>query len=240
MTAQKHPFRFAGLVVVAVTMCLLVVLSHQLFRINKIVCTLEDGRQCPNNLQRQLDNMIGTAVFFTKYEALLVAEPFASEPYTLVSHNKILPDTLSVVFRPEPLLYGLKLDNGNTYYVGEKGSLMNISGNPDTNSIHATGPEEQFLTDHNTINPHFHSLFATTLSALAKHQFELSEISWQSPTEIKLKLRNAPDAIMDESNPALAVEKLALLLNSKNLEELEGQISVIDLRFEMPVLRTGQ
>ncbi len=240
MTAQTKPLKFVALIAVSVAFVTAGILAHQLFRTSHINCTLITGEPCPENLSTLLSNLDGTSLFFTKFESVLAGEPYSKEPYTLSSLSKNLPSTLNLTFKQEPLLYGLRFSDGATELIGKEGTVIRLDNLPEIAMVEIEAQRQDFFESEDRIIPYYHNVFAGLINSLYKYELIFQNITWKNNYEIRVDLVGHPTAITSENDPIGDMEKLKLLIPSPPYNSVEEEIVEIDLRFDMPVLRTRE
>lgn len=212
-----------------------------LFTIESVNCHLETKGNCGNELASFLDQaLLQQSLFFTDFEAILTNEPFTSLPYTFISYQKSLPDNIQVTFAEESLQYFLQTADGQKFAVGTEGSVVNLAKNESNLPEIQINKSAEDLLSSKKLSPEIHGAIAALLNSLHKQNLSFQDIKWHSTNEIEFFLTTGQKIILDAENPSQAIEKLKLILDSTEIEVIEKPIEAIDLRFEMPVLRTSE
>lgn len=215
--------------------------SLKFFTLNSVSCYLEDKDSCGQDLTTTLDKtLLQQSLFFTDFETVLTSEPLASLPYTLVSYQKKLPNQIQVTFVEETLQYFLRTTDGQRLAVGTEGSIVNLAQNDGQLPEIQINKTHEELSANKKLNPEIHNALAALLNSLYKYQLSFQNIEWNSANEIEFSLKTGQKVILAAENPQHSIEKLQLILDSAEIKTIEEPINEIDLRFEMPVLRTSK
>ena len=206
-------------------------------RVSHIECKLTQNN-CTSELQDRVNILKGTSFFFGNYEKKLEQNNFSESIYILESVKKKFPNTLVITLKQEQVAYSLLL-NEETKYIGESGLLL-PSQEKDKKTVQFDWKNEKAVITDNQIIPEYHQKFLSVAQTFKEKSIENVHFIWNSDQEILLELPNQPLFIFDRDTIETQVKKVDTIISAKELEEIAEPILEIDMRFNLPVLRTSR
>ena len=206
-------------------------------RVLHIECKLTQYN-CTPELQEKVNILKSTSFFFGNYEKKLEQNNFSKSIYILESVKKKFPNTLVITLKQEQVAYSLLL-NEETKYIGESGLLL-PSQEEDKKNVRFDWKNEKSLVIDNQIIPEYHQKFLSVAQTVNQKSIENVHFVWNSDQEILLELPNQPLFIFDSDTIETQVKKVDTIISAKELEVIAEPILEIDMRFNLPVLRTSR
>lgn len=209
------------------------------FPISHIECQYvadgNDNLSCPGEVVSHLDQLKHRSLFFTDFTSSLA--DLQLEQYSLQVTHKTLPGTLTVAVEPAPPLYLLASTQQPEVYT------INTAGFATTHVSDLPLPEiklmaQGILLTETQLDQELHHQLQAIISGIAQLQLEVQLVRYYSPDYIEVQLPDFPPAIVDQASLSQALPKLAVLKNRLDLNSIDTGIKEIDLRFDLPVLRT--
>ncbi len=211
---------------------------QQFFQVSQVACVL-DGRSCPENLTTYTTNFHGLPIFGYDYTTVLETTPFPL-PILLTQVKKELPNKLHLEFSMQPLAYQLTTPE-RKLTISEAGRVFEESNLAAPIEVAVIPPLEQILASETQVQTNVHDCIKNLAKALTVHNLLQSKVSWVDKDTITLIMNGEQQtAILDCTNPAVAVRKLAVIVSSPEYQEKKATIKEIDVRFDLPVLRIQQ
>lgn len=198
-----------------------------LFKINTINCTISQ-KNCSPEIYKKLEIFKGKSIFFVDFDKELSADNSNFETILLENYKKYFPGTVNLNFSEEKVLYELNLGNEH-YFISEFGNILgNNQGINNLTKVNLANNQEK------------HSKIAEIINISNKNKFQVESIDWNNDEEIIIKILDNPKLIFDIQSINTKINSIGLLLNSREIKEYKEPIKEIDLRFDLPVLRTSQ
>lgn len=204
--------------------------------VKQINCTVEN-KPCPPELQEKITVLHGTSFFFTNFAQKILENQLSGHIYILSTIKKIFPNTLELSFQQEAVQYTI-IVSGEKKQIGETGIILptvteNVGSTIEWNA------EAQVIAEQKVL-PKYHQLFLHIANTIEKSDFKNSKILWNSDQEILLKIEHEPLFIFDTESIQTQLQKVDTIIHARELDEIEKPIIEIDMRFDLPVLRTQQ
>lgn len=216
---------------------LVIILFLAFNKTNTIKCQIENS-ECPEVLIKNLNTLKGSSFFFSNIQKKLENNKTNDSIYILESISKKFPGTIKLYFKQEEIRYSLITSN-KTFHIGNSGTTIPTESDY-SEIISFTWKNEEVIINNNKINDDYHNKFLNISTNLSKNNLENTTITWVSDSEIILKTPNKPPFIFDKQTIETQVKKIDTIMNARELEEIEEPILEIDMRFNLPVLRTRQ
>ena len=213
--------------------------TSQFFTVQKIDCVLTDRSECPDELTAQLEVLKNSPMFFTDYNQILSQNSTVSQPYSLKKISKRLPSTLIATFTSEQPL--VLLHQPDSYHViSATGKAFPQTEETATSLSHLLLVEtDQSLISDNSVTSEFLTTMIEILRSTDEYRLPIEKITWVDKSTIRLSMKERSEqAIIDSESPAIELQRLFLILQSKEYQNLSESKQELDLRFTMPVLRT--
>lgn len=204
------------------------------FAIQEVECQLDDSA-CPDAVRNRLNPLTNISYFFSNLPQE-TTEILGDQAYAVLAVNRVRPWVVKVELTQIGTYYQLNLPDGQQLQVTPAGATES----PTTPSIPQvtviTTPAE--ILNNNQVYPQFHQALS-----LAIQELNQQEISWRSITvvslqEILIELDDGRRVIIDTTVTAKALQLIPSILAHESVQQLSPQIKELDLRFNLPVLRT--
>lgn len=185
------------------------------------------------------DKLKGKSIFFTDLENELIwqellANQRFSQVYQYQKIEKFIIGNAKLWLLTKLPDYRLVLDSEQF--------LLNQSNKLKDNQDRLILPSIEFLGDPN-INQHgyleedYHQQFLNLSRALSEQQIVSKKIVWQSDLEIYIYL-DETEVLMDNTKDFdYQIERLALILKEEKLKDVLPTKKILDMRFNLPVLK---
>jgi hypothetical protein len=213
----------------------------QVFSVKQLHCALVEKESCPPELTARLQQLMNRSLFATDFQAEAQAAT-AQTVYEFTKIEKRLPNQLTLTFQQAAPLYRLRHQNSE-HTVSESGSLFFSATDEKAAPLLITIAGESPFTPEGSVSSELQRPLGELAKNLSQASITPREVLWISPQEIRLVLSENTTALLDHTNPAGAVQQLAIILKSEEYQaavaDAEGKIEV-DLRFKLPVLRRAQ
>lgn len=213
------------------------------FSSKQVLCTLEEERGCPAELDQLILTLTNRSLFLTDFQTEISAYTRESS-FSLARLEKQLPNQLHLIFRQDPAVYYV-IYQENMYAVAESGFVLNsgqdLSKPPTGITVRVLQSSEEL--GKGVIPAAFHQPLLLLAQNIGRANLQPSEVVWISSQEIRLTFADATFGLIDASSPDTAIFSLKRILESNEFQlarkESEGSIE-IDLRLKLPVLRRVQ
>lgn len=210
-------------------------LTQPVFKITHTQCRL-DNQACPSDLETTIANLHGQSFFFSQLENEVQNQ--TTQFYQLQTVTKTWPNQVQAEFSLKTANYLLSTNSQERYVVAETGYAQLNANPPDLLEIKNLF-YPQAVTDHQ-VEPELHQLATRLISASNTHQLKLQQVVIYQPDHTRLLINSHLQALVQESDLETQIAKLSVILTELDLNTIDLQIAEIDLRFELPVLRTSQ
>lgn len=205
-------------------------------RVTNINCQIE-GLSCPEDLLQNLADLKGSSFFFTNFEKKLTNNQNRDTVYILTSVKKEFPSTINLNFTQEKIEYELIVEN-ESKYIGISGKNLPHKNNDIKLSI--IWQKEDNIFEKNKVNSKYHNIFINVSKNLEKVTVDKIILNLISDSEIIMEIQGQPTYIFDIETIETQTKKVDTIIKARELEEIEEPILEIDMRFDLPVLRTRQ
>ncbi len=215
-----------------------------------VVCTLDDTRSCPADLEPLIQKLSNRSLFLTDFQAEARALT-QTTVYSFVELEKRLPNQLHLTLSQATPEYRMRyLDQ--ELLLSATGAVFNpeiaVAGD---DLVVITVLDESPLTEDGSLKAEYHESLSDIVTQLRASEIYPSEIIWVSPQEIRVVMSDQTVALFDQTAIKEAVQKLHAILTSEEfqtmLKQSEADLETpsppaieLDLRMKLPVLRTSQ
>ncbi len=217
----------------------LFLLWNFVFVFRQINCVSKDNTLEPGVCEIINDYFKGKSIFFTDLEnesiwdELLTHQQF-SQAYQYQKINKSITGQADLYLLTKLPDYRLIL--------GSEQYLLNQNNKLKDNQERLSLPSINFMGDPNIkqngyLEENYHQQFLNLSQALSKQQISSKQIVWQNDTEIRIELDDLQVIIDNSKDFTYQIERLALILQEEELKEVLPGKKVLDMRFNLPVLR---
>lgn len=216
---------------------LVIVLSFSL-KVNVVECNVGENN-CSPEIYQKLEAFKGKSIFFVNIDKILSSSEFQSEVILLEHYQKKMPGTLILNFSEENILYQLNLEQ-SFLYISEFGNILQTNqGKDQITQVYLYGDIGEFI-ESRSINREKHLIITSIINQLEKDELSVDVINWVDDTEIIIKVKDEPQIVIDNSNVESKINNIKLILGAKEIKDYDKPIEEIDLRFNLPVLRTSE
>ena len=208
------------------------------FKINVVHCRIS-GASCSSEFYKKLEVLKGKSLFFVNFNKELTAKEFKSEPILLENYQKQFPETVILNFNEEKAFYQLNFGE-NHYFVSEFGNILQTDQEKENLTQVNWEDRTDNLVANRSIDQDQHLKIAKIINRISESKMEINNIDWENEGEIIIRIKDSPKIIIDVEAIDTKINTLGLLLGSKEIKDYHEPIKEIDLRFNLPVLRTTQ
>lgn len=230
-TSWRFLFSLLGLIV-------LLGLFGFYFKIKQISCFIDQNQQNQAPVCQQLQALLGQRILFRDFyhDEQVMALTTLADTKEVFSINKVevsLAGTLKLFLQQTPPLYR-SIMNGEMRIFTQLGETRV----DEPNTILPTLIDEQLVFANNFIT--YHSFLAKFLETLTSEERQLvQQIEFLSVSKVKIIMTNYPTFIVHpDQNPVDQARKLQIIYQQLDPKEIDLALQEIDLRFELPVLKT--
>ncbi len=208
---------------------LLIFILGLLVRIDTIDCRILETN-CSPEIYEKLESLKGKSLFLVNFEKTLNENGFNSETILLQDYQKKFPGTVVLRFTEEKVSYQLEFED-STLFISEFGNIL--QNNQDVQDLPKVNWNSQLSNE-------VHLEISKILKSLSETDLKIEKITRKNSKEIIIIIRDHPPIIIDDETIDKKLAILDTLLKSREIEEYEEPIKEIDLRYNLPVLRTTQ
>lgn len=229
-------FRIVVSVIIVALLYVVFVLTKSFLSVKTIECHITSDEACSQDLIQALEGIRGKSMFFTNYEKMLDQSQLSKQPVTLTTIQKKFPDTVMLTFKYEPAEYVVIQPSG-TNVISETGKAF--AGDYDTTGLLPIQSDQDLISDTGYIDTEVHHTILAILTTVEELKLPLTHVYWVDKSTIRLSMENREEGfIVDSESPRLQLYTLSLVLKSNEYRDVSEKKSELDLRFNMPVLRT--
>lgn len=210
--------------------------AKSLLSVKNVECHLLSGQQCSPELVETLQALQGKSMLFEDYASAGANSPSTKQPVTLVAIKKKLPSTVIVTFKHEAAEYVL-VEPDQTSIISETAKAF--TGEYNTDGLLFVQSDQNLISENGYIEPDVHHTIMTIKQTAKEIQLPLTGFHWVDKSTIKLSMENREEQfIVDSESPRLQLHTISLILKSNEYRDISEKKTELDLRFNMPVLRT--
>lgn len=242
--------KYALALILCLTFIILIVWSHaQIFRVQEITCETSSQESCPEYFFKELNDFYDQSLFTIQPKELGKSSSIAGSGFQIISYHKKLPNKIHLTIRSEKPLFTIE-NGGQDVLVSEYGRVIT---SPNQTSVPKVIIEptaynggldgsSQSIIQNNTLSDPFKSVLTTLVEQFnaLDSNIVLKKINWKNSQEIALELQSNIIILTDVETYDQVAEKTKLILQSEAVEDEIPEIREIDLRLDLPVLRTSQ
>lgn len=238
-------YLFAGVRLVFLLIVLIALpLTLLLWPIQKIECQLSANKPCPEILSKSLTKLRQKPLALTDFRKELTELPGLPSGFVLEKVSKKLPNTLTLVFLEESAGFQIKCDDcQEVLLIGDKRhTLQNRSGNNNLElKTFKISKEFDEIIENGELKKTYFDPIDKLIKIFSTSELDFQEGEWVSADEIHINLNNLPTAIFSAQDIENQFSALDLIIKKNALSQTgrdSSQFKEIDLRYNMPVLRT--
>lgn len=221
---------------------ILFLLFRFVFVLKKVNCVSENNSLENGVCERLEQNFKGKSLFFTDFEneeiwdELIVDQQY-SQVYQYQQIKKHISGKVDLFILAKLPDYRL--------IVGQERYLLNHGNKLKNDQDRLSLPSIEFLEDfslieHGYLEESYHQKFLSLSQALKKYGIETNKIVWQNNQEIHVFLEEI-EVIMDDAKEFdYQIERLSSVLKEEELKDILPSKKILDMRFNLPVLRDSQ
>lgn len=199
------------------------------FKINIIHCKVSENN-CSQELYQKLEILKGESLFFVNLDKELANNEISTETILLKNYQKQFPATISLEFTEEKVAYQ-QISEETIIFISEFGNIL--PSNQNINDL----PQVSW---NSSKSDESHEKIMKILKSVTGSNLRIEKVTRLSDKEIHINIKDNPKIIIDEEAIDSKVAILDTILNSREIKEFGEPIREIDLRFNLPVLRTTQ
>jgi len=229
-TSLRFILSFLGLIVGIV--CLTLYL-----RINQVECFISGSAQQNSQVCQQLQSLIRTRLLFRD----LATDPMVNTATVISSTNEVFSiDKVTTSLNGEVVFYLIQTEPLYRYTEANEKKIYTESSQSRTDDPllvlpEVIDPQQVFMADFSSK----HLFIVSFLKTLTIEKTILKEIIFMSDNQVKLIVDNYPNFILDSAqDPVAQAKKFQIIYQQLKPKEIDILIQEIDLRFELPVLKT--
>lgn len=210
-----------------------------IFIFKKINCSVENAFLESGICERINDHFKNKSLFFTDFENDqiwddLLADQQYGQVYQYQKINKSLFGEADLVLLAKLPDYRLIIGQ-DRYLLNQNNKLKNDQDKLVLPSIEFMG--DSSLNEHGYLQETYHQKFLSLSQALKANQIETTKIIWQSDQEIRIFTKEIEVIIDDSSDFNYQMERLSLILKQEDIQEVLLGKKLLDMRFNLPVLK---
>lgn len=216
---------------------LFLIIFFSFHKVSKVTCKVNQA-ECNSDLQTKVDTLINKSFFFTDFHKEVSQLEGTNSIYLVESIEKKLSGEIILKLVQETVLYSVEFEN-QKYFLGKSGVVLpNLSN---TSAIQVIWQNDQPILNENQVIQNYHTILKN-FATIIKQQSNIQAVTlyWVSDSEIILEIESEPTFIFDLQTLETNSKKIGTILEAREIEEIEAPIQAIDMRFELPVLRTTQ
>ncbi len=226
---------------ISAVVCIAVLLFGYIFiRVENIICKTTDEAVCPE--EQELLQLRSASLFFTDFaKQQAVLEYAAKHNMSIKNYELHLPNTITLFFEENPLAYSIELETGTAFAVTQLGSTKILANSSTAADTPIRLQANETLLPHNSsqIPKKLHIFFLEFSKTMTPAELS-NRILTLHPDFVEIISADAIRAYLPYEHPEQKVAQLKQILQSQSLTTLNKPIREIDLRFDLPVLRTQQ
>lgn len=209
------------------------------FKVKNISCVIDQTEQ--NNLKvcQQLQSLVGSRLLFRDLliDKSVLAATVINETGEVFSIDKVataLDGKIIFYLSQTKPLYRFSLDGNSRIFTTDGKNRAD-----DSTIAIPTIVDDQSLMK-NDFN-RYHDFIANFLMTLTVNQSPIKQIVILAANKIKLVVTDYPTFVLDSAqDPKVQAKKFAVIYQQLKPKEIDLAIQEIDLRFELPVLKTNE
>lgn len=220
----------------------LIALFGLTFRVGEVNCLGVDSTASRQVCERLGENLRGKSLIFFDFEnhelvQSVLLDEVSQERFYIKSFKKFLPRTVEYVFRSQPPLFRLMIDD-ETWLLDEEGTLKPDDQRQGLITI-STRDKNVFYGASGELREQSVIFLVDLINASQGYDLKIENIVIDSLERIVVYTAEYPDVILDFSqNGVKQAKRMQQILSNIFREGNELGIREIDLRFELPVMRT--
>ncbi len=209
------------------------------FIFRNINCSVANATLESGVCQRINDYFRGRSLFFTDFanepiwDELLTDQQYG-QVYQYQKINKSLNGKADLYLLAKLPDYRL-IFGQNRYLLNQSNQLKNDQDRLNLPTIEFMG--DASLVAHGYLDETYHQKFFALSQALTKYKIETNKIVWQNDQEIHLFTKEIEVILDDQKDFNYQIQRLSLILKHNEVENILANKKILDLRFNLPVLK---
>ena len=206
------------------------------FVITKIICEFEGspGKSIDCNNK----DLLGKSLFFTNLDnssEITVSNETDIEKLFIKSFQKKLPDTLIFTVSPRPPLYRF-VEKDRAFFVETDGDIRQDSSGIEITTVYSQ--LDKVVSSDEFMVEEIHQLLSELIWALIEKKIQVKKIDYYDQNAVVVDLEKYRAIFHGDGSISNQVLALSEILNNVDVGSIDASIKEIDLRFDMPVMRT--
>ncbi len=208
------------------------------FRIETIICRV-DQQPCPPAALDIAKGHKGQWLLWPKNVENLRSE-LGAGGFSVVGLTRELPSTLRLHAEIKSIAYGISQTGASEgWVVNQQGRVFPMVWNGAlTAPIVVTQQDLGSVIASDAVKPSLHTFLWELVSALEQSQIPLKGLELMNDNLVIVHLESGGRGVIDSDQPKLQVQRLELLLQARDLEQLPSGVMEFDVRYKLPVVRT--
>lgn len=226
---------------IGIAVSLVLIICASLFlRVENIACRTTTEAACPD--EHELSQLKSASLFFIDFTQQETVIAYAAKHnMTIKEYDLRLPNTITLYFEENPLAYSIELETGELFAVALSGATKVLRNSELNTDAHIQLRESEPLLQDNslTLPAPLHAFLLEFSKTTNSPQLSETQII---PHEdfVEISTKGSIRAFLPYEQPKQKVAQLEQILVSQSLTTLNEPVREIDLRFDLPVLRTQQ
>lgn len=205
--------------------------------VRTVRCQLNETHEpCPTETVAALHALIDQPLLYSDLPGL-AEQALATHNLYLAAYSRQLPDTLLLEVTPTEYEFGVQTST-RTFVVTTKGHVLEHTIPAELPTLYLA---DHLITHNELPSQQLISTSKTALSTLMQLQLTFTKAEIISLQELRVELQDPEITVI--VNPAQAqsqLQKVPVVLTSQAVYEIPEKLVELDMRFEMPVIRTDQ
>ncbi len=204
--------------------------------VHTITCSVTDTSEpCPNEVVSDLQVLLGNPLLFSNLPTAIESS-ISTQAYVLNGYNRQLPNTLEVQLHTAEYEFGISTAK-RSFTVTTTGNILERPIPSELPTIHM---ENNSISEHTLPSNEIITIGETALSTLSAINLPYKSIRYVSDQEMKIELQDTPiTVIVDPTSAEEQIKSVPLILQSTQVQTIPEKIIELDLRFNLPVIRTS-
>lgn len=204
--------------------------------IKQVVCTVQEQMTtCPGEVKSKLSFLKEQPLLFSELSSE-IEKSLSSQPFTLVTIARELPTTIRIELSETEYNYGIATPTRSFVITTDQVALeKSIPSGVPTVFATETAVNPNSLPDESLI-----AVNSTALSTLSQLSLEPAIVHYISPQELKIELQERNlTVIVNPARVEREIRTIPIVLNNPQFKEIPEPVAELDMRFDMPVIRTA-
>ncbi len=204
----------------------------------QVICTTQSAENCDPEVERSLAALTGKSLIFSDTKAM-AESLLQSQPLTVTKVSKDLLGKVEISLAAHTPKYILKTADESMFVVFENGQTKQLFTLPEQLQLFSAFFSSTDRITDGYLQKETHFLLDQLTTALQKTELQPQYITWKEEHSLEIQLEKGPLVFLDPTKLQHSITTIVAILASPELTSLKP-VAEIDLRFELPVLRTRE